>query len=119
MQTKSHLIALMSVLALGAAGLGQSAFAQSDEAPSMKVQFADLNLSSAPGAQTMLKRIQHAADAVCGPRSSQPIDRVARLREECVNQAISQAVSQLRSPMVTAIYTGAPGAAPTTLASAR
>jgi UrcA family protein len=119
MQTKSFLTALMTVLALGAAGASQSAFAQSDETPSVTVQYADLNLSTGAGAKAMLQRIQHAANSVCGPQSSQPIDRMARLHETCVKQAISHAVSQLKNPMVTALYTDQSGAVPTTFASAR
>jgi UrcA family protein len=119
MQTKSHMTALMTVLALGAAAVSQAAFAQSDDVASMKVQYADLNLSSPAGAKAMLQRIDHAANAVCGPQSTSRIDRAARLYETCVKQAISGSVRQLNVPMVTALYTGDSDAALTTFASAR
>lgn len=118
MQTKSYLTAVMTVLALGAAGVSQTAFAQSDDVASVRVSYADLNLSSTAGAQTILQRIHHAANSVCGPQSSNPIDRVARLREVCVKQAVSQSVHQLNVPMVTALYAGDGGAMLTILASA-
>ena len=119
MQTKSYMTALMTVLALGAAGVSQTAFAQSDDVASMKVQYADLTLSSPAGAKAMLQRIHQAANVVCGPQSTSQIDRVARLHEACVKQAISGSVRQLNVPMVTALYTGDGEAALTTLASAR
>ena len=119
MQTKSYLTALMTILALGAAGVSQTAFAQSDDVASAKVQYADLNLSSPAGAKTLLQRINHAADKVCGPQSTSRIDRVARLHETCVKQAISGSVRQVDVPMMTALYTGDGAAALTTLASAR
>jgi UrcA family protein len=119
MQTKSFMTALITVLALGAAGVSQTAFAQSDDVATVKVQYADLNLSSPAGAKVMLQRIHRAADAVCGPQSTSRIDRVARLHETCVKHAISGSVRQLNIPMVTALYTGGGEAALTTLASAR
>ena len=119
MQTKSYMTALMTVLALGAAGVSQAAFAQSDDVASVKVQYADLNLSSPTGAKAMLQRIHQAANAVCGPQSTSQIDRMARLHESCVKQAVSGSVRQLNVPMVTALYTGDGEAALTTLASAR
>jgi UrcA family protein len=119
MQTKTHLTALMTILALGAAGVSQTALAQSDEVASMKVQYADLNLSSPAGARAMLQRIHHAATSVCGPRSTSRIDHMARFQENCVKQAVSRSVRQLNVPMVTALYTGDREAALTSLASAR
>ena len=119
MQTKSYMTALMSVLALGSAGVSQTAFAQSDDVASVKVQYAELNLSSPAGAKAMLQRINQAANEVCGPQSTGRIDRVARLRETCVKQAISGSVRQLNAPMVTALYSGDGESALTTLASAR
>jgi UrcA family protein len=119
MQTKSTTIALATVLALGAISISHSAFAASDDIASMKVQYADLNLSSTAGAKAMLQRIHHAANDVCGPQPSSKIDRNARIHATCVDQAVTGAVRQLDVPMVTALYRGDRGAAPTTLASAR
>jgi UrcA family protein len=118
-QTKTFLTALTAIAALGFASAGQSAFAQSDDGASIKVQYADLNLSSDAGAKVMLQRIRHAAKSVCGPEPTSSIDRVATAHARCVKTAVSRTVSQLDSPMVTALYSGALGAAPTTLASAR
>jgi UrcA family protein len=119
MQTKSQMTALMTVLALGAACVGQSAFAASDDVAKVTVQYADLNLSSPAGAQAMLLRIRHAANIVCGEQPTHKIDQAGRLYDQCVSQAISGGVRELNTPMVTALYSGNRDAAPTTLASAR
>lgn len=117
MQTKSFLKVLTVVAALSFAGASQAAFAQTDDTASVKVQSSDLNLSTDAGAKVMLQRIRQAAKSVCGPAPTNQIDRVARLHEICVKDAVSRTVSQLNSPMITALYSG--GSAPTTLASAR
>ena len=82
MQTKSPLTALMTVLALGAACVSQSAFAASEDIASVKVQYADLNLSSPAGAQAMLQRIRHAANTVCGAQPTSKIDQASRLYDQ-------------------------------------
>ena len=116
MTAKFHITALASVLILGAAGLSQTAFAADNDVPTVTVQYSDLNLSSTQGARSMLQRIRHAANSVCGPQTGHAIDKSARLHDQCVSQAVSRAISKLNAPMVTAIYSGA---SPTTLASTR
>jgi UrcA family protein len=120
MQTKSRFLSLaLSTLILGSACVSTSAFAESNDIPSVTVQYADLNLSGAAGAKAMLQRIHQAASAVCGAQPDSKIDQAARLHDQCVNQAIAGAVRQLDIPMVTALSRGHRGAAPTALASTR
>ena len=119
MQTKSYLTVLTAVVALGFAAASQSAFAQSDDTVSVKVSFADLNPSTDAGAKVMLRRIRNAANSICGPAPTNPIDRMMGPYDTCIKETVSQAVSQLNSPLVTALYSGKTKSAGTILASAR
>lgn len=74
------------------------------------VSYSDLDLTREDGARVMLKRIKHAADAVCGgdpysfpgARSDAPI--LEKSYRQCLDQAVANAVAALKAPAVTHLY---------------
>ena len=92
------------VIGLVASGGGAPAASVGDNPLSMKIQYTDLDLGSAKGAEVMLKRIQGAAREVCGWAPEDPLFAYYRWAEAaCVNATIDKSVIRLNSPMVTAI----------------
>jgi UrcA family protein len=74
-----------------------------DIVPNQMVTYKDLNLNSSEGTQVLYKRIQRAANKVCG--EFDPRDLQAKnVKKTCVDQAISQAVAAVDSPMLTRVY---------------
>ena len=107
MLNSQKITALSVAAALGFIAYGQSATAQDSDAPSVKVRYADLNLTSEDGAQALLQRIHHAARIVCDQQWSDSTEAVL-LGRSCVAHATSRAVAKLNSPLVTALYSGKP-----------
>ena len=107
MLTSQKIMALSVAAALGFLAYGQSATAQESDAPSVKVQYADLNLASEEGAQALLQRIRHAARIVCDQQWSDSTEAVL-LGRSCVAGATSRAVAKANIPLVTALYSGKP-----------
>ena len=107
--TLATLAALASLAAIGYIALAQSAGAQGPtidpDRVSVMVSYADLNLESAAGAATMLRRVDHAAQTICGP---EPSDRLQGMKQYrgCVREIVDSAVSRLGSPTVTALNAG-------------
>ncbi len=83
----------------------------SPEQVSVRVSFADLNLSSQDGARQMMGRIQGAARSICG-ESAANNDLADRARQNaCVDQTVSDAVRSLDVATVTALSDTRRGAA--------
>lgn len=92
------------VLSLGAQSA--SAAPADDGTVNVVVRYADLDLKSAYGAQTMLNRLTAASRAACGPQPSiTELDRT-KPYETCVHDTLSQAVETIHAPLVTAAYEG-------------
>jgi UrcA family protein len=66
---------------------------------SVRVGFADLNLASQAGVDTLRRRIRGAAETVCGPSISLEILRSVEHRR-CVADASNRAFAQLRLAQV-------------------
>jgi UrcA family protein len=94
------------VLCLAAAATLTSAapaFAQtSDTVPSVSVKYRDLHIGSPAGAQVLLKRIEAAANTVCG--GTPDIRQLGQWTtfEACRRSAVARAVVAVDSPMLTA-----------------
>lgn len=92
-------------------GSAQAQTASSPELVSVRISFADLNLSSQSGAREMMGRIEGAARIICGESPSNN-DLSERSREHaCVDQTVSDAVRSLDAPSVTALSDTRRGAA--------
>jgi UrcA family protein len=106
--------ALTAVLALGIAAGGHTASAEDTATASVKVKYADLDLTSEAGARALLQRLHRAAKTVCGDRGDDPFERY--LWAPCVADATNRAVATLGNPLVTALNGSAPAAKVRTVA---
>ena len=71
---------------------------------SIRVSFADLNLSNPAGANALYGRIKSAAKRACGYEGSSLTD--IRLWKRCVHEAVDDAVGRVNSPLLTQVHTG-------------
>jgi len=78
--------------------------AEADQARTVKVHYADLNLTTVHGAKTLYARIRGAARSVCGDEPY-GIDE-QRAWHSCFDGTVSDAVATVNSPMLTAIERG-------------
>lgn len=102
------LIAVAGAATLTLLGLGGVAsLAQADERGETRTQlvrFADLNLGSEAGLQALYRRLENAADNVCGPESVLGSRAVSAEWRACVASAVRAAVLSIDRPNVTAYY---------------
>jgi UrcA family protein len=78
----------------------------SDAVPRASVKYDDLNIGSRAGTQALLKRIETAANTVCG--GAPDIRQLSQLPsfEACRRSAIARAVVAVDSPMLAAMAHG-------------
>jgi len=77
--------------------------ADSTDAPQATVKYADLNISSPPGAVSLYSRIRAAAHGVC--RTLDGHDLTSKtLFDRCVHKAIADAVTKVDQPALYAVY---------------
>ena len=93
----------IAALALSTSLVAYSASAE-PKAKTQTVNFADLDLSKAAGAQTLYKRIKAAARHVCGPIDNYTFVTPAKAFRECYDKAIADAVAQIDRPSLTALH---------------
>jgi len=92
------------------AGATQAA-GSGDIVPKQVVTYKDLNLNSNEGTQVLYRRIQGAANKVCGEVRARDLQGTS-VKKSCLDRAISQAVAAVNSPMLTRVHlakTGKPG----------
>ena len=92
--------ALVSALAV----LGASPALADEAARSIKVGYADLDISTEAGASTLLTRIRSAARQVCGYYGSTVVDKA--IWNSCFKHAVGDAVGKVNNPQLTALYQG-------------
>ena len=100
----------VSCLLLGLSLYAPAAFAGlSDDPPSLKVNYKELDLSKSAGAEALYRRIKRAASTVCAEsfRTMGPL-RSAGHEKECIEKAIDNAVSDVNEPLLTALWQGQP-----------
>ena len=88
--------------------------------PHKVVSFRDLNLSSPEGVAVLYRRINSAAQEVCGSPDRYDLSQLKL--QICVKDAVSRAIAQVNNPMLTSLYqakTGKVDKKTTTLAQAR
>ena len=71
---------------------------------SIKVSYADLNLSSTAGAKHVVRAHQERRQAGVRLRGFLLTD--IRLWRRCVHEAVDDAVGRVNSPLLTAVHTG-------------
>jgi UrcA family protein len=79
--------------------------------PKQVVRFADLNLDSLTGASTLYRRIEGAAERVCGgPRDVRELSIAVRF-SSCKERAIERAVDAVNSSVLTSLHLAKTGRA--------
>jgi UrcA family protein len=101
-------LASLKVTAALAACLAVTGVANAQTAPSVRVRYSDLNLSTQQGSQALYTRIVAAAAQVCQVDDIRNLKAVAAARS-CRAQAIAQAVHEVGSPALAALYASAAG----------
>jgi UrcA family protein len=84
------------------------------------VSFRDLNLNSPEGAAALYRRINSAANEVCGNPNKFDLSQLKL--QMCVKDAVSRAIAQVNNPMLTSLHQAKTGKADkkiTTLAQTR
>ena len=87
---------------LGVSGSALAAPIRAPEFATRTVRLADLDLSTAVGAETLYGRIKEAARVVCRHESGRP-------EYECRARAIDNAVRDVGSPLLASIHRSATG----------
>jgi UrcA family protein len=94
------------VIAIWLTGVG-AAIAQTapDYKASESVSYSDLDLSTPDGARTLLRRIDLAAQRVCGPEPSRsPLQpHVTAFYGRCVRDSVDATVARIDSPLLSAM----------------
>ena len=71
----------------------------------LTVKYSDLDLTKAEGAKVLYRRLQNAANQVCGVRAgSRDIFDVAIVKSECVKTAIAEAIKSVHNDQLDALY---------------
>lgn len=106
---------LTRMLLLGiASGLSLGAHAGETQRPnevttSVRVSYADLDISDAAGAQTLYARIKSAAREACGPEPTVLDLRDAAGYNACYEQAVAKAVNRVGSDQLNALHAARSG----------
>ena len=95
-----YTLACLAAFAVSGAALAATA---SDSAPSVRVRYSDLNLSTEEGANTLYQRITIAAHQVCSNQYTRDLDFVTA-SQRCESQAVARAVSGIHSPQLALVF---------------
>lgn len=98
------MLALASAIALGFAAAAPASAANLDSAK--RVTYAELDLDQRAGAEALLRRIERAANAMCGERGgAMPLAQRAAVRQ-CIRDRSDRAVARVDHAGLTALYYG-------------
>ncbi len=82
--------------------------------PQVVVKFADLDVSTSPGAAALYSRIHRAAEDVCS--RMYPIEQAYKWHKNaCLQKVIGDAVIKVNRPALTAVFASKYGVSPTVL----
>ena len=76
--------------------LHTTAHAADDALPSRRVSYADLDISKPAGAKVLYRRIEAAAEQVCGNEGRRNLSAMTRNRA-CIDEAVATAVARVNS----------------------
>jgi UrcA family protein len=105
------------VVALGLT-LGSAPVLAATDAPHRTVRYADLDLGKPSGNETLLRRLEAAAQAVCGAAAPAEFARRQQIAA-CRAQAIAIAAARIDDPRFARWYAARFGAAPATRIATR
>ena len=72
--------------------VGVSHAASQDSVHSQAVAYQDLDLNSSAGVQALYRRVQFAAEQVCGEAGTRELARL-QIKKACVDRAVSEAMA--------------------------
>ncbi|HTX24432.1 MAG TPA: UrcA family protein [Steroidobacteraceae bacterium] len=103
-QTRGRARAAVAAVAgcLFVAAMGAASAAPSDSPPTVRVSYADLDLSTEQGVRTLYARIVTAADQVCPYATMDNLILYMKSRA-CRKQAITEAVAHVGNPRLAAV----------------
>ena len=96
-------VAIATACAAMAVTTGSFAAVASESAPSIRVRYDDLNLTTHAGAGALYQRIRNAASQVCPLPSNHDVRAIAKSRE-CQANAIAAAVNSVHSSQLAALH---------------
>ena len=90
-------MALMSVAMVAGAVHATASESDSENYEVVKVSYADLNLASDAGMATLQRRIDRAAEQVCGPQSTRAAGSLSRAKkgQDCFDMARESAMDSV------------------------
>jgi UrcA family protein len=97
MEGQAMKIATMAVVCVAATFNAGAHAVALDDTRTVKVGYEDLNLTTRQGKQALIRRIQRAADLVCGAPDTRDLMREASYRN-CVTNATNGALSHVKWP---------------------
>jgi UrcA family protein len=74
-----------------------------DEAPTVTVRFADLDLDHTPGAATMYRRLRHAVEQVCSPLQGRDLGKKERF-DRCTAESMGASIAKVNRVALTEYY---------------
>jgi UrcA family protein len=89
-------------LIAGLAGAPFAANAATADVPSLRVQYADLDLSRDAGVEHLYTRLRHAAGSVCDQHADVRDFRAVAAERTCAARALDRAVAEIRSSRLSA-----------------
>jgi UrcA family protein len=96
---------ILAIVAIAAtSGLIASTAVAADRA-SVRVQYADLDLTRDPGVDSLYARLRHAANAVCERPGTRDLTSLT-LEASCRSRALDEAVARVHNARLTARHTG-------------
>ncbi len=103
---KTAMLGLAATAYLGSLGACADAFGAApadrhQDAPKLRVHFADLDLTRAAGAATLYSRIQSAARLVCAPAFVTREWEAQGTAHPCIDEVITRAVVDVNAPTLT------------------
>jgi len=115
----SRSITLAVAVSLAVLASAHTAAAQQPVRVTERVIYADLDLSTAKGAQVMLRRVKAAVARICSQTRSPVLVRSDAEVARCRSVTLQSAVASLDAPLVTAEYARVGNPRPMTTAAAR
>ncbi len=102
------LVATFVVIVLGGPAVVLAGTPSDFEDPKVTVSYADLNLETEKGVQTLYRRLKHASKEVSGFRSLTTVGDVGRFRKmrQYYNEALSNAVEKIDNERLSEIHAG-------------
>jgi UrcA family protein len=121
MNTSARLPRILAITIFGAMTCGvvtMSSATDRFDASQMKVQYGDLDVSSASGAAALYKRIQGAAETVCHQWEHGDL-YYRNLFYTCIRKTMNNAINALNQPVLFTIAANARGNAKAALITAK